>query len=304
MTNFKKKYETVSKMNKIYKITLSAVLILVLMGIVSASTVIDSTSIYGILDITSDDSDLNPVSPIYQASPFNTSWSTTGNYSVNGTGNNFHFLSWVKNYGSQNTVAVFGEGIAENSYSQVWGGNFVAYANSSGATGIGTEVNYGSMASGGNAYGIVLASAGDYPTDKSIQFQSNTAASIPDFNIYFNSGDGIQPATVSLIGTSDNITVPVGLNFTDANFSSGIGIALGQDQVITISNATNYDTQIIGLNTGDTLWIGSGTAGAISLVAIPSASGSLRIQSLAGSGNAFACIDADGDLYRSATACV
>lgn len=320
----KKKYENVCKMNRLYKITLSIILILILFGIASAATVIDSTSITGltdltssnidvnyidgVIDITSDDSDLNPLSPIYQISPFNSSWSTAGNYSVNGTGANFHLLSWVKNYGTQPTVAVFGEGIAERSYSTAWGGNFVAYANSSGATAVGTEINYGSMASGGVAYGALIISAGDYSTSNGLRFQSNTVASRPTTAIYFNSetplgGSDIQPATNALLGTSSNLTVPYGLDFTSATFSAS-AIGLGNDQGITAMNNSSMITDIINFDSSNILWLGSGTPGSISQVIIPEASGSLRIQSLAGSGNAFLCVDSEGNVYRNATACV
>lgn len=258
-------------------------------------------NISNVRNITASFGNLDPHSPLYQVAPFNMSIATAGNYSVNGSGNNFHTSSWVKNYGSQNTVAVFGSGIAENSYSEVWGGNFVGYANSSGATGIGAEVNFGSMASGGNAYGLVIASAGDYATDNSLQFQSNTDASRPFSNIYFNSGGGVQPATHSLIATSSNLTVPVGLNFTDAEFSSEIAIALGQNHTITASNSANIDTQILKLDTNDVLWIGSGTFGRIDMVIIPATSGSLRIGDLAHSGpDRYVYVDCDGNLRTGA----
>lgn len=92
-------------------------------------------------------------------------------------------------------VAVYGGADAAADTSRVWAGNFVAYANYATATSIGIELNYGVLAAGGEAYGLVLASAGSAgQPQNAIQIQSNIAPAAPVNGIKFNFREGPIPA--------------------------------------------------------------------------------------------------------------
>ena len=115
-------------------------------------------------------------------------------------------------------VAMFGQGVASATGAMAWGGNFVGYSNASGATGIGIEINYGNLVSGGQAYGIVIASAGNYAPQAAVQIQSNNAASVPAVAIRFNYG-GYQVASGNLIDTQGAVVAQKGIDFSSASFT-------------------------------------------------------------------------------------
>lgn len=76
-------------------------------------------------------------------------------------------------------VAVFGGADARGADANCWGGNFVSYANHASGTAIGIELNYGVLVSGGLAYGLVIASAGNFQPQTAISVLANNAASQP-----------------------------------------------------------------------------------------------------------------------------
>ena len=190
----------------------------------------------------------------YQTTPQTLTHRFFSNYYIDGTGNSFNIASMVKSYGTQPAVAVHGSGIGQTSGSQAWGGNFVGYSNASGATAIGTEINYGNIVSGGTAHGLVLASAGNYPTTNAIQIQSNNAASVPTNAILFNTGGGYQVASNALVS-----------------------IDAGVSEDVKIISAPSIDIYV---------------------------NGTIRTDRLAGTGNAYVCVNSTGTIYRSAVACV
>ena len=134
-------------------------------------TLVDSLIITGVTDISING---QAVTPSYQVPPITHGLGIGANYSSNGAGNNFTLSSWVEAFGTRPTVGSFGEGIASGAGSQVWGGNFVGYANNATGTGIGVEIDFGSLVAGGVGYGLVIghtgtqANAGGY-----IQLQTN-----------------------------------------------------------------------------------------------------------------------------------
>ena len=162
--------------------------------------------------------------PPYQISPIVVGAdSTAAEYDDAAPGNNFHLSSWVRNVGSRPTVAVFGEGVAEGEDAGAWGGNFVAYVNhDDAASAIGVEVNHGALTAGGagKAYGIVIASAGDFAPRAHLQMQANDIDAVPAYGIIFHTRSGpIPPATSALLYVASGTVLPVGIDLSQGSYS-------------------------------------------------------------------------------------
>jgi len=115
------------------------------------------------------------------------------------------------------TVAVFGQGEADGSAAAAWGGNFVAYARDTGRA-ISVEMNYGALGvTGGDAYGLVLAAAGDHPTKNAIQIQSNNSNAPNTDGIRFNNASRTSVTQKLIASQSGSHTH--GILF-DSDFSS------------------------------------------------------------------------------------
>jgi len=167
----------------------------------------------------------------YQHQPIFSGVSTSAIYNDSESGNIFQSQSWVENSGTRPAVAVFGEGIASGSGAQAWGGNFVAYATVSGSSAHGVEINFGSLAPSANAYGVVIASAGTYPTNAYIQMQSNTAEARPASAIVFNGWANLIQPTGTLIKVIGQPQIQNGIDLSSAQIS-GAAIVLGDGQDI------------------------------------------------------------------------
>lgn len=173
-------------------------------------------------------------------------------------GNIFHSAFYAKSktpsagLGGGNVVAVYGGADSESANSSVWAGNFVAYANNATATSIGIELNYGTLVSGGNSYGLIIATAGNFPTNSAIQIQANNANSLIDNCIRFqNRSTGL--ATGSLILSGGSSTLPIatyGINFSGHHFS-GAEIITKALLVETESSASVSKLNIIGADTSN-----------------------------------------------------
>lgn len=118
-------------------------------------------------------------------------------------------------------VAVFGEGDASVSGARAWGGNFVGFASASGAVSIATEFNFGVLASGGTAYGAVLAAAGDFATANYIQLQTNTDAATAANGIVFNNTTypSVDGAYFTTTGTTGGVAQRL-MYFNNVEFTS------------------------------------------------------------------------------------
>lgn len=123
--------------------------------------------------------------------------------------------------GGGNVVALYAGADGKGSNSAVWAANLVAYANNASATAMGIELNYGVLVNGGLAYGLVVASAGNYETQAGVQLQANNVNSKMRNGVRFNNRSwGL--ATDYLIGCSgDTATSPagVGINFQGFRFT-------------------------------------------------------------------------------------
>ena len=226
-----------------------------------------------------------PFTPPYQSTPVTTGFSTAGAYNDSSSGNIFHLSSYAQNSGSAPTVAVFGEGVSNGSGS-AWGGNFVGYSNSATANAQGVEIDYGVLTNGGTATGLLVAGAGNFAPSTAIQIQSNNTNAIPanGINFHYRSAQGTNPASNSLIETSGAVSLPLGIDFSSATFSSAAiklpsstasssGIAFGADTDFYRTAANTLATDggfraggsvAIGTTTSPThaLEVAGGTAGA------------------------------------------
>lgn len=215
---------------------------------------------------------LDPLTPLHQYSPFLSGFAIANDYSaqsidddpVSGYGNIFQIQSWCENDQSAATVAVFGECLGTGLNSRPWGGNFVAYAKSSTAIAIACELNFGALASGGQAYGLVIASAGDYTPGSSsnfIQVQANTVAAQPQHGIIFNGFGGQQPiqSDGTLILAQKDPTkaysVAVGIDFSNIAITT-TAFAMPNNTNITAKDAGGTIRQLMKFSSSDYLLIG------------------------------------------------
>lgn len=197
--------------------------------------------------------------PPYQYTPITLGIALSKEYSDSGDGNNFHLASWVRSTGTKATVGVFGEGVGDGAGSRVWGGNFVAYANNPTAVAIGTEVNFGALVSGGSAYGVVIASAGDYATNAHFQMQANTSASRPTNGIVFNRNGSIDPVAGALLSTAGAVACNYGVDFRSAAFAVA-SMLLPNNKPISYRNAANTSSlPALSVTGSDFLALGTGS---------------------------------------------
>lgn len=128
-----------------------------------------------------------------------------------GYGNIFHTADYISTtiasagLGGGNVVARYAGAEASGANSSAWATNFVAYANHATGTAIASEINFGALVNGGSAYGIVLASAGNYAAKAALQIQANNVASRAEKGLLFhNRSYGI--ALDALIGLDGDTT--------------------------------------------------------------------------------------------------
>lgn len=185
--------------------------------------------------------DINPEQPPYQYTPIETGLTTAGNYNDSTKANIFHSSSYVRNSGSSPTVAIFGEGIADGDNSKTWGGNHVAYANSPTGIAIGNEINFGVLKPGGIAYGNVIVSAGDYPTENYIQVQSNRNQSTPKNGIVFNSWERppINENGTLIKTEGQSFTIENGIDLSNLNIK-GFSILLPKNNAAISFDDNDY----------------------------------------------------------------
>lgn len=177
-------------------------------------------------DLSINSININSSSPFpYQSTPQIGAFTSTGLYNDNTDSNIFHTGSYASNTGISNCVAVFGQGVSSGGGS-CWGGNFVGYANNSTGSAQGIEIDYGVLVSGGTAVGLSVVATGSFPATTGIQIQSNNTASQPTNALRFHNrgpdtnGHPRQPATNALITTDANCSLPLGIDFSTASFST------------------------------------------------------------------------------------
>jgi hypothetical protein len=154
----------------------------------------------------------------YQITPIVTENLLSTSVSTSGAGNVFSDASYIKQSGSTPAVAVFGEGDAAGG--PTWGSNFVgvASANVSGSVAMAQELNAVNVAgTTAKAFGLVIAAAGNYPSENFLQVQSNTAAAPFKNGIVINSS-GVNAIQGDIMQTINSSSVN-GINFTSASFS-------------------------------------------------------------------------------------
>lgn len=168
-------------------------------------------------------------------------------------GNIFQVGSFAQaNVAGVPVVAVFGEGEAAAANSSVWGGNFVAYANNATGTSIGIELNCGTLVSGGDSYGLVIASAGGYQAHNAIQIQSNTSAAQFIDGIRFNFRDAIGAITDNVIRVSGTSNTALRILFANGVSFTAAEIDIPSFVVEATQGAAANKVQIRGGDTGGT----------------------------------------------------
>lgn len=157
----------------------------------------------------------------YQASPIfgRNVISATYNSLYDSYRNVFQNASYAKATGLAPIVAQFGEGNAAGAVAKAWGGNFVGVTSASGGTSIGAEINSDNMVSDGKAYGLVLASAGNFQSRNAVQIQANNEVSRFKDGINFNSttvSSAISDTAIKMV----DLKASYGINALGASFST------------------------------------------------------------------------------------
>lgn len=125
--------------------------------------------------------------------------------SFNSNFNLFQMASFAKGQTTAAVVAQFGQGESALSGNTSWGGNHAGIASVSGAVAIAEELNPVVVASGGSAYGLVIAAAGYFPSTVAIQIQTNEAVATFGTGINFN--NAVHNAVTGALIQSDSSTV-------------------------------------------------------------------------------------------------
>lgn len=236
----------------------------------------------------------------YQNTPIAVGHATAGIYSSNGSGNNFHFASHISTTGTRNSVAIFGEAVAESAAggTSAWAFNPVALSRATGANVAGSiaiEANFGTIAAGANneSYGIVVAAVGHSGTYGTVpgvnknylQMQvssSMDSAAAPANGIVFNSSGGVNAIQTSgsLIKANGATTGAYGLDLRDFDASNGAAIFSSGDFLVGLNAANTLAMRTIGYSTADYLEIGRSTydaAGQQGVVIYPGSAETVRI---------------------------
>lgn len=208
-------------------------------------------------------SDVNPIGPPYQVgiSGIRVTRGLGGSYNESSVSNVFANATTVRNIGSSPTVAVFGEGLATGTNSQVWGGNFVAYVDTAAAltnaSAKGVEINYGFIdsnggapPSGGGALGLLIVSTGFKNTDAHIIMQAGAANTAPSYGILFNTAIGRNPITDTgvFMSVSGGSKYPAtrGVDMAGATYTAGAFNASSSN--VTSGYRINDASDTMGIN--------------------------------------------------------
>ena len=204
-----------------------------------------------------------------QVPPTETVVGVAGLINDSGSGTLWYLNSWVHNSGTRPTVAVGGMSNATGVGSQVWAANFVAYADAASSTAIGIELNFGVLTSGGTAYGLVIVPAGWYATKNYIQMHANHSTATAQDGIVFHVNGNIQPVSSILIKTQGAISLPTGIDFSSASFSSFSlrlpGFAVSGSGNVGIGTETQFGggARVIGISNASTVPASNPTGGGV-----------------------------------------
>lgn len=241
--------------------------------------------------------------PIWAPQIYSNSYSS----SYNSYDNIFQVASYAVANTTAPTVAFAGEGVANISMSQAWGGNFIGVANISGGIAYGAEIDAEIWASGGQAVGLLLAAYGNYHLNDALQIQTGTSGAVPANGIIFNEGSGFQPASGALITSTSGTSAQYALNFLgsystdEAVFPSFIigptpSSVNSSLQVNGGNSSTDVSIQVVGT--------GSSPATNQNLDIYALGSGHVQIKNLGTGTNAdFLCANSSGGVLIQSSAC-
>lgn len=154
--------------------------------------------------------------------------------------------------GGINLVSSFNFARANGAGSSVWGANIVAYSNNATANAIGIELNCGVLVSGGTAYGLVVASAGNFQVQNAVQVQANNASSTYKQGIDFNYSAGIDVVSGAVIRASGD-----GTNVSQRLLYS-TGVSFSQAEI----DIPSFSVQATVANTANRMSVRGAIAGA------------------------------------------
>lgn len=223
-----------------------------------------------------------------QVSPFTQKIATAGIYALNApaVGNVFQISSWARNTGSAPTTAVGGFAFGNGASAEAFGGNFVAYAETDGASVHGAEIDAGNLVANptGAAHALVLAFYGGNGGTNYIQMQSGAASSEPNNGILFNGTDRTPvKSTGALLTTTGVFTVTNGIDLSSNDFTvSDAAIKLRNGYYIKAKDTGGTSRILIGADASNYTLVQSATTG----IRFPNAANTVNLMILADAGGA------------------
>jgi hypothetical protein len=159
----------------------------------------------------------------------------------------YQMASWLSQSGSRPAVGVLGQAQGTGASSQVWGGNFVAYASANGAVAVGAELDAAVGVSGGTAFNATLVTNNAFSNPGAfLQIQSNNTGQTAN-GIVFNKFSGNNPISGSLITTDNTPSQTNGVDMSAATFS---GCAYKGPGGFCVDNSGNINISSTNLNAG------------------------------------------------------
>jgi hypothetical protein len=142
--------------------------------------------------------------------------------------------------------------------------------------------------------------AGGYGGDLYLQSANSSGTGVAD--MLLTSYGGANIPLLSLIATSTYIKGYLGVNTSSPSYMADINGELRATTVRSgyIRNSGSSTNLVFQADSGD-IYFRNSSAGIMGT--IKTSTGSMNLTSLSGTGNAYACVDLNGQLYRSATAC-
>jgi hypothetical protein len=222
----------------------------------------------------------DPLNPFNEVTPIVVKMSLGAVIADSTSGNWFGINSHVENTGTAAATAVHGTAKCSNGTGVVFGGNFGAFANVSGAIAQGLEINACSLVSGGVAYPITVVYSGTFDSAAPyMQINSGSNGKACGNGILISKVSGFQPILVTgsiFKATANTGTMDVanGIDFSVCTFTGNLlkgpnnaGIAM-LDSVGGTSQIFFYDTNddvilarqnLVGGRAGNVL-VGLGTS--------------------------------------------
>lgn len=213
---------------------------------------------------------LNPFRPLYELgnTGIHVHDGFAGSYNDSVRSGNWHLASIVRNLGTTQTIAVYGEAIGAGSGAQPFAGNFTSVATANNVGLVGVEIGLVALDSGVALTGVggtglqIYANkdgAGSYLFDQAIYIGANHAGA--DFNYGLRFADTNSPVTTALIFGGISNSAVIGIDLSGFNASSDQALKLfNNDGIYSNDASATYAVSLLTMTSTDYLVFGDASA--------------------------------------------